>query len=44
MTRSRVREERNQKIKKVSDVDDDDDDEAVDGCNRNQAKYIYMMV
>lgn len=39
-----MREERNQKIKKVSDVDDDDDDEAVDGCNRNQAKYIYMMV
>ncbi len=43
MTRSRVREGKN---RKVSDVDDDDDDEeeAVDGCNRNQAKYIYMMV
>jgi hypothetical protein len=38
-----VREGKN---RKVSDVDDDDDDEeeAVDGCNRNQAKYIYMMV
>lgn len=30
--------------KKVCDVDDDDDDEeVVDGCNRNQAKYIYMV-
>jgi hypothetical protein len=33
------------KKKKSCDVDDDDDEEVVvdDVCNRNQAKYIYMV-